>query len=133
MKVYNTKSLLDPNVLTNASRLSMDRERTIAEQRNQIGKAISDTLNILSTNAGKLYDMNKRKQMLDPDEGKLQELKNQLAEKQSRLEMVNNQIATIEGNVSIESAKPDIDMFDVGKIPEATIAGPYMTEDEYGL
>lgn len=96
MKVYNTKSLLDPNVLTNASRLSMDRERTIAEQRNQIGKAISDTLNILSTNAGKLYDMNKRKQMLDPDEGKLQELKNQLAEKQSRLEMVNNQIATIE-------------------------------------
>lgn len=132
MKVYNTKSLLDPNVLTNASRLSMDRERTIAEQRNQIGKAISDTLNILSTNAGKLYDMNKRKQMLDPDEGKLQELKNQLAEKQSRLEMVNNQIATIEGNVSTQAAKPD-NMFDVGYIPEATIAGPYMTEDEYGL
>lgn len=133
MKVYNTKSLLDPNVLTNASRLSMDRERTMAEQRNQIGKAIGDALNLLGTNAGKLYDMNKRKQMLDPDEGKLQELKNQLAEKQSRLEMVNNQIATIEGNVSTQAAKPDIDMFDVGYIPEATIAGPYMTEDGYGL
>lgn len=84
--------LLSPSVIAQSKQLSMDREKTQAQYRNDIAKYLAQGLRA----GGDMYDRYQRSKVFETDPNKLSDMEEQLSDLQAELQRVNNEIDTIE-------------------------------------
>lgn len=110
-KVYNTRNILDSNMLLNAKQFSREREKTLAGYR----KEMAEGLGQLAKAMGSGFDMYRRySEIKDDGYSNVQDIENQIKELEAELSKVNEEIRSKESTTVPSGTLIDTNDVDTG-------------------